>query len=72
MGFGLGRPAGPLLRGAWVLGGRAETAGADRQPRPRPGWRGGGGGEGKEVHVGGCIYSPGAGAETQSGLSAGK
>lgn len=37
-----------------VLGGQAETAGADLRPQPRPGWRG----KGKRCMKGGCIYSP--------------
>lgn len=65
MGFGLVRRAGLSPTGVRVRG-RAETAGAEREHGPGPGW-----GEGKEVCVGGGIYSPGMGAEIQSSLSAG-
>lgn len=65
MGFGLVRRAGPSPAGARARG-QAETAVAERERGPRPGW-----GEGKEVRVGGGIYSLRTGAEIQSLLSAG-
>ena len=65
MGFGLVRRAG-ISPARVRVHGRTETAGAERERGPRPGW-----GEGKEVCVGGGIYSPGTGAEIQSSLSTG-
>lgn len=68
MGFGLGRPAGPSSGSAGARrDGQRQLALIDSPGRGQVG----GGGE-REVYEGGCIYSPGAGAETQSGLLAGK